>query len=374
MRGAVMRALALVLVLLWMSPAAALVPLPPQPEGVNWPAADWPEAPLEPDVDVARLDALLDAGFAGSGPAPETRAVLLVHRGAVVAERYAPGFGPDRKFLSQSVAKTVLGALVGVAVGEGKLKLDDPAPVAAWRDPGDPRHAITVRQLLQMTDGLDFNEDYFNPITSDALPMLFGDRRHDMAAFAASRPLAAAPGTRFVYSSAATNLLSGILRDAEGGTRESYLAFMRRALFEPIGMRSAEPEFDASGTFVASSWLHATARDWARFGLLLLRGGVWDGRQVLPVGWVDVMRTPQDNGTYGAMVWVNTKHPKRLPTFPADSFVASGHRGQAVAMVPSKDLVVVRFGRTGYRDYDRLYRWLGEVIATFPDTSRKAAP
>ena len=364
-----MRALLALLLILWAGPALALVPLPPQPDGVPWPVAEWTEAAPAQDVNAAKLQALLDEGFAEPGAVPGTRALLIIHRGVLVAERYAPGFGKDRKFLSQSVAKTVLGALTGVAVGEGRLGLDDPAPVAAWQDPSDPRHAITLRHLLKMTDGLDFNEDYFNPFTSDVLPMLFGRERGDMAVYAASRTLAAKPGERFVYSSGTANLLSGILRDAEGGTRESYLAFMRRALFEPIGMASAEPEFDASGSFVGSSWLHATARDWARFGLLMLRGGVWDGRQVLPKGWVDFMRTPQANGTYGAMTWVNTGTPKRLPALPADTFMASGHRGQVIAMIPSKDLVVVRFGRTSYSAYDTLYDWLGQVISSFRNVS-----
>jgi len=363
-----MRVLLALLVVLWAGPALALTPLPPQPEGVKWPTNEWSMAAPAKDVETGLLDALLDVVFSGEGPVPGTRALLIVHRGVLVTERYAPGFDADRRFLSQSVAKTVLGALAGVAVREGKVALDAPAPVAAWRDDADPRRAITVRNLLQMTDGLDFNEAYFNPLTSDVLPMLFGNQRHDMAAYAASRPPAETPGTRWAYSSGTANLLSGILRDAVGGTRESYLAFMKAGLFDPIGMASAEPEFDASGTFVGSSWLHATARDWARFGLLMLRGGVWDGRQVLPAGWVDFMRTPQAGGVYGAMTWVNPG--KRLSTMPADTFIASGHRGQVIAMVPSKDLVIVRFGRTGYGDYDALYNVLGETMTAFPDVAK----
>jgi CubicO group peptidase (beta-lactamase class C family) len=261
----------------------------------------------------------------------------------------------------------VLGALTGIAVGDGTLSLDVPAPVAAWRDPADPRHAITLRDLLQMNDGLDFTEAYFNPVTSDVLPMLFGRGRRDMAAYAASRPLAAKPGTRWSYSSGTANLVSGLVRDAVGGTRESYLAFMKRNLFDPVGMASAEPEFDGAGTFVGSSWLHATARDWARFGLLMLRGGVWDGRRILPEGWVDFMRTPQPNGHYGAMTWLNAGTPRRIPNAPPDLFMATGHRGQVIAMVPSKDLVIVRFGKTGYAGYDAMYRWIGDVIGAFPN-------
>lgn len=351
--------------------ALALTPLPTQAEGVPWPTAEWPVAAVAGDVDRDKLTALLDQAFADPPPEafPGTRAVLIVHRGMLVAERYAPGFGADRRFLSQSVAKTVLGALAGIAVRDGRLALDAPAPVARWKE-GDPRRAITLRHLLRMTDGLDFREAYFNLLTSDVLPMLFGDGRGDMAVYAAGRPLAAAPGTRWSYSSGTANLVSGLVRDAAGGTREGYLAFMKRELFDFIGMTSAEPEFDAAGTFVGSSWLHATGRDWARFGLLMLRGGVWEGRRVLPEGWVDFMRTPQSNGLYGAMTWLNAGPEKRVANAPADLFMATGHRGQVVAMIPSKDLVIVRFGRTAYADYAGMYWWIGEVIATFPDVTR----
>ena len=361
-----MRLILIIVLALLGGQAFALVPLPPQSDGVPLPTRDWPMADPAPDVDAGQLKTLLDQVFTGTAP-EGTRAVLIVHRGVLVAERYAPGFGKDRRFLSQSVAKTVLGALAGIAVHNGALTLDAPAPVAAWRNTADPRHAITLRHLLQMTDGLDFNEAYFNPVTSDVLPMLFGSKRGDMAAYATDRPLAAKPGTRWAYSSGTANLVSGLVRDAVGGTRERYLTFMKAVLLDPIGMTSAEPEFDESGTFVGSSWLHATARDWARFGLLMLRGGVWNGAQILPKGWVDFMRTPQPNGVYGAMIWVNTGMPRRIPNAPPDVFMATGHRGQVVAMVPSKDLVIVRFGKTGYDGYGSMYGWIGKVISLFPD-------
>lgn len=372
----------LALVLLGGQGALALVPLPPQPVDVPWPTRDWPMGRPAADVGGVRLDALLRLAFDPSAPFPGTRAVVIVHRGVIVAERYAPGFNQDRRFLSQSVAKTVTGALAGIAVRNGRLALDTPAPVPEWRDPADPRHAITLRNLMQMSDGLAFDEDYFNPFVSDVLPMLFGARRADVAAYAAGRRLAAEPGRRWSYSSGTANIVSGLLRDTAGGNRQAYLEFMRRELFVPIGMASAEPEFDAKGTFVGSSWLHATARDWARFGLLMLRGGVWDGAPILPPGWIDFMRTPlshEPKGIYGAMTWLNAGHPEwgaapRIANAPADLFMATGHGGQIVAMVPSKDLVIVRFGRTGYGDYDAMYKWLGDVIGAFPDTVRVPTP
>jgi CubicO group peptidase (beta-lactamase class C family) len=366
--------LMLILLLVAAVPAAAepLVPLPAQPADVPWPTRDWIEAPAAPPADADRLEALLDRAFAEPEDLPGTRAVIVVHQGLLVAERYADGFGPHRRFLSQSMAKTVTGALAGILVGQGRLAIDASAPVPQWKDPADPRHDITLRHLLTMTDGLEFNEAYFNPFTSDVLPMLFGAHRGDMAAYAASRELEASPGSRWVYSSGTANILSGVIRDAVGGTGAAYLQFMRRHLFEPIGLDSAVPEFDRAGTFVGSSWLHATARDWARFGLLLLRGGAWGDVRVLPEGWVDLMRSPVANssGAYGGMTWLNAAGPegeRRFPSMPPDLFMATGHRGQVIAMVPSKDLVIVRLGRTGYQHYEELYRWLGEVIAAFPD-------
>lgn len=379
MHGEVMRGFFLAL-MVFITPAQAadLVPLPAQPAMTPWPTAVWPEGPLADDVDAGALTALLDRAFDDPAPddLPGTRAVLIVHRGVLVVERYAPGFSADRKFLSQSVAKTVTAALAGIVVGDGLLAVDAPAPVLAWsEEPDDPRRAITIGNLLQMSSGLVFNESYFNPYTSDALPMLFGKERGDMAAFAASKPLEYPPGTRFAYASGTTNLLSGLLRDAVGGDRVSYLRFMNDRLFAPIGMTSAEPEFDERGTFVGSSWLHATARDWARLGLLLVRGGVWDGQTVLPPGWVDYMRTPlvhQESGIYGAQTWLNAGNPAagiapRIENLPADTFMGTGHGGQMMVMVPSKDLVVIRFGKTGYLHYGDLYRWLGDVAQTFPD-------
>jgi CubicO group peptidase (beta-lactamase class C family) len=232
-----------------------------------------------------------------------------------------------------------------------------------------------MANLLQMSSGLAFNESYFNPLTSDALPMLFGPGRNDMGAFAANKPLEHQPGTHWSYASGTTNIVSRIIRDQVGGTAEGYSAFMQTALFDVIGMTSAEGEFDGSGTLVGSSWIHATARDWARFGLLALRGGHWDGQQLVPEGWINWSRTPLDHeesGQYGAFFWLNVGNdelsiPRRIPNGPKGIFMASGFRGQYVVMVPSKDLVIVRLGRTGSDHYADVYRWIGNVISAFPD-------
>ena len=215
------------------------------------------------------------------------------------------------------MAKSMLHAVVGLLVKDGRLDLDAPADVPEWSAPGDPRHAITVRHLLAMRDGLDFAEDYVDDRTSDVIAMLFGDGQADMAHFAADRPLAAAPDTRFNYSSGTTNIISAVVARLLG-PGAPYEAFLHERLFGPLGMASARPEFDAAGTWVASSYVRATARDFARFGLLYLRDGVWDGTRLLPEGWVDYGRTiesvdPED-GPYGAHWWgVRRRHPGHLP-------------------------------------------------------------
>ena len=375
--------------------AADLVPLPGQPDGVPWPTRAWPQGAPEADVDAEALDALFEQAFTLPDLAdpPGTRAALVIHRGRLVKEQYAEGFAPDQRFLSQSVAKSVTNTLVGILVRQGKLKLEAPAPVPQWKTRTDPRRDITLDDLLQMSSGLEFTESYFNPLTSDALPMLFGEYRKDMAAFAASKPLVHEPGTHFAYSSGTTNLVSGIVKQQVGGTGDDYLRFMKKELFQPLGLDTAVPEFDGSGTFVGSSWLHMSARDWARFGYLYLRDGVWAGNRILPEGWVDYSRRPHTNsvprdqvpygpdntGIYGAHFWLNAGNPEagiapRISNAPSDLFMGSGHKGQFVVIVPSHDLVIVRFGRTGYLDYGKVHHWIGEIISAFPQVVPEPTP
>jgi hypothetical protein len=179
------------------------------------------------------------------------------------------------------MTKSVTNALVGILVGQGKLSVDEPAPVPEWSGPDDPRGAITLDQMLRMSSGLEFGEIYEDP-RSDVCLMLFSVR--DAAAYAADKPLETGPGGKWYYSSGTTNIISRIVRDSVGGTQADYFAFPRRALFDRIGMRSAIIEPDPSGTFVGSSYMYATARDWARFGLLYLQDGVWEGERILPEG------------------------------------------------------------------------------------------
>jgi CubicO group peptidase (beta-lactamase class C family) len=345
-----------------------LVPLPPQPDGVPWPGDEWPEG--DPPAGV-ELDGLLDRVCDDHGPLAQTYAVVVVHRGAVVAERYQGQLEhfdrpPDpvtaqTRLLSWSMAKSMLHAAVGVLVGEGRLDLDAPADVPEWAGPDDPRRAVTLRTLLAMRDGLDFVEDYVDERVSDVIEMLFGAGQPDMAHFAADRPLAAAPGERFNYSSGTSNIISAIVARVVG-SGSSYERFLRERLFDPIGMRSATPEFDAAGTWVASSYVRATARDFARFGLLYQRDGMWDGRPVLPEGWVDYGRTIESvdpvDGPYGAHWW-------GVEGDALGTFRASGYEGQSITICPMLDLVVVRLGKTSAEHYPDLTAWRADMVAAF---------
>jgi CubicO group peptidase (beta-lactamase class C family) len=301
-----------------------------------------------------------------------TYAVVVVHRGRLVAQRYAGAIAhwdrddepvtPTTRLLSWSMAKSVLHAAVGILVGQKRLSLDEPAPVPAWQAAGDPRREITLDHLLAMRDGLDFREDYVDSEASEVMDMLFGAGQDDMAAFAADRSLAHRPGEIFNYSSGTSNIVARIVGDALGGGAERYEQFLRSELFDPIGMRSADPRFDKAGTFIASSYLYATAQDFARFGLLYLRDGVWDGRRILPEGWVDHARTPRsldplENRLYGAHWWVVDDD--------LGGFWANGYEGQSTLCVPGLDLVVVRLGKSPKVTSPALKRWREDMTASF---------
>jgi len=312
-------------------------------------ARPWPEGEATAPAASPAVARVLEAAFAEPDPARlrRTRAIVVVRDGKLLAERYAPGFTHETPLNGWSMTKSVLGALIGTLVAEGRLGLADKSLLAEWRAPGDSRAEISVEDLLRMRSGLVFSEIYSNPL-SDVTRMLFDGP--DAGGFAASRLLAQTPGTHWQYSSGTTNILSLIMRRALG--EDAYAARPRRALFDPLGMASAILEQDASGTFVGSSFLFATARDWARFGLLHVQDGVWDGRRLLPEGWVKLVTTPTPqapNARYGAHWWL--KLSKELggetaagKALPADAFHALGHEGQCVTIVPSRGLVVVRLG------------------------------
>ena len=308
---------------------------------------------LPPEIDSEKLNGALDEAFSEPDPhrLGRTRAVVVVYNGRIIAERYAAGFSHDTPLIGWSMTKSVMNALVGILVRQGKVSLQDNALVPEWCEPGDPRRRITLDQLLRMTSGLRFAEDYTNPL-KDAIYMLLGTG--NASAFAINKPLETEPGSKWYYSSGTSNIIARILRDAVGGSDTNYFAFPHRELFNRIGMHSAIIEPDAAGIFVGSSFMYATARDWARFGLLYLQDGVWSGERILPEDWVEYTLKPTreaPNEEYGAHFWL--KIPQnfyagidQISSLPVDTYFALGVEGQAITIIPSRELVVVRLGLT----------------------------
>ncbi|MEL6957022.1 MAG: serine hydrolase [Pseudomonadota bacterium] len=345
-----------------MSEPDRLPALPTQPFDVSWPTQRWPEAALPEATDGETLCRLLDLAFTTSDQLGKTHAFLAVQGGQVVAERYGEGYGPEETYPSWSKAKSITHALAGLAIADGAVDLHAPADVPEWRVGGDPRAQITLEQLLRMSSGLQFVEDYVDAGISHTIDMLFGAGKADVAHFAADKLLEHPPGTHWLYSSGTTNIIARLLAEALGTDRDGFEAYMRERLFEPIGMSSAIPKFDEAGTFIGSSFCYCTARDFARFGLLYLRDGVWEGARILPEGWVDHARTPtltvppEEPMGYGAHWWLGLAGP--------GSFSANGYDGQYTVLVPQKDLILVRHGASEAQK-DAVREWLADVAGCF---------
>lgn len=301
--------------------------------------------------DDAAIRAAIERAFAEPDPVHprNTKAVVVLHDGRLVAERYAPGYGPDTPIWAHSLTKSLTNALIGILVREGKLRPDQPAPIPAWRRVGDPHGGVTVDQLLRMDSGLPFDETdgVVNPLTR----MVFLQR--DMAAYAAGTPLAHPPGTHWAYGNLDYVLLGRMVSDAAGGSAVDAERFARRELFAPLGMAHTVIQADATGTLVGSGGSYGTARDFARFGQLYLDDGVVDGRRILPADWVAYSHSQTLDTGYGAGFWLNIKHDTRVPVWnapwgmpqlPKDMYYARGAFGQYVVIVPSEKLVVVRMG------------------------------
>ncbi len=324
----------------------------PEPD----PALPWPQG-LAPAPENDDLAAVLEAAFAEPDPhfARNTKAIVVIHKGQLVAEKYATGIDAETPLPGWSMTKSVVNLLIGVLVRDGKLSVMQTAPVSAWqKDVGDPRGAITVDQLLRMSSGLEFNEEY--SVFGDVTRMLSVEP--DAAGFAASKPLEAEPGELWSYSSGTSNILAGIIRQTVGGYLQEYYDFTQQGLFLPLGIHTATMETDNNGTFIGSSYMYASARDWARLGQLCLQDGVWQGRRLLPEGWIGYSTTPTPNNplrNYGAHFWLNAdpedgRQQRTWPTLPADAYSMNGFQGQRVIVVPSRDLVVVRLGFSGGPD------------------------
>ena len=294
-----------------------------------------------------------------------TLAQLVIHKGEVVSEFYAPEVTTQTTLISWSMAKSITHALVGIAQMDGLLHVENNNLFPEWAN--DERRNITLQQLLEMRSGLSWLEDYVDSEASDVIDMLFGSGKDDNGGYAIGQPLAAVPGAEWVYSSGTTNIvtrhLGNVLGDSDG-SHANMEHFMRTRLFDAILMQ-AEPKFDAAGTFVGSSYVYATARNFAKFGQLYLHNGMCDGKRILPEGWVDHARAQHvfDDETglgYGAHWW----------TLPGErnSLVASGYEGQYIMVIPDRDLVVVRLGKTVAEQRNAVVAELREVIELFPLT------
>lgn len=350
---------------------------PPVP--ASNPEALWPEGErvdleaIPPGVDRAALKAGVEAACAEPDEkrSRRTRALVVVYDGRIVAECYASGFDAKTPLGGWSMAKTATNTLTGLRVHDGKLAITNRALLLEWQGDGDGRREITLDELLHMTSGLEFSEDY-GP-GGDAGNMLF--IKGDTSGYAAKMTLENAPGTHWEYSSGTTNIIARVLRQSFADEKE-YLRYPRERLFEPIGMQSAVLEPDAAGIFIGSSYLYATARDWARLGLLYLQDGVWQGKRLLPEDWVKYTLTPEPHAPdarYGAQVWLKLDQGPAgksrevgEPPFPEDAYYMLGHYGQTVAIVPSRDLVIVRLGQTWEEgDWDPA-SVLAPIVNAFP--------
>lgn len=322
---------------------------------IAWPMGDKLADSFPGDIDSLQLSRAVNTFLTelDSVDPIRTRALVVVYKNQIVAERYGAGFDKNTPLNGWSMTKSITSALTGILVRENKLDIDSASPVPEWSKMDDSRHQITPKHLLQQVSGLQFQEVYSK--SSSATIMLF--QKGDMGAYASSLPLRYTPGLKFYYSSGNSNMISRMIRHSVG--EDNYHAFPYEKLFYKVGMFNTILEPDASGTFVGSSYCYATARDWARFGLLYLNEGVANGDQVLPRGWVKQSVTPsavEENDRYGFQWWLNagkkTEQQYRVfPTLPADLFYADGYEGQNVFVIPSKHLVVVRLGLTRKRHY-----------------------
>lgn len=332
--------------------------LPAQPRATPWPTAAWPRGRARAQ---RALERLADVHFSDTARFGECHALVVVEAGVLVLERYAgEPHTAASTYPSWSMAKSLTHALAGFAVSSGALKLDAPVPVPEWQDRNDPRRAITLHHLITMSSGLRWHEAYDPAAPSDVIEMLFGRGQDDVAAFAAGFPLVEAPGATWLYSSGTTNIIARGIMLALGLDRTGFERFMRERLFAPLGITSAAPKFDARGTFIGSSFCFMTAEDFARFGLLYLRGGRWDDRVLLPAAWIDAARTPvsaampaDEPRGYGAHWWLKKDVP--------GVFYAAGFEGQYIVLDPVSDLIIVRHGRSEPVK-DNVRRWLSEVV------------
>ncbi len=328
-----------------------------------WPKGDIVADTLPEGVDFKRLQALLDTCIDKPGEAPykKTLGIAIVYKNQLIAERYLHGYNYKTLFHGWSMTKSVTGAWAGILAARGKLDRNKPVSVEQWKS--DERKSISLKNVMQMCTGLDWYENYFT--ISDATVMLM--QSEDMLAAVIDNPLKYPPGTHWNYSSGDANLLSGIIRKTINDDKKYHSSIYEDLLY-PAGMLNTRVETDASGLFVASSYSYGSTRDWARFGLLFLNDGIFAGDTILPVEWIDFMKSPAtpSGGRYAGTFWLKESNPENaLSDAPEDIFFADGFLGQRVYIIPSKNLVVARMGY-GYSNFS-FNNFLKAIISTLPE-------
>ncbi len=347
----------------------------PSEVGREWPLAEWERWPtgdrlsderLPAEVDAEALNAALDYAIGNHEHGQNTRAVVVVYNGRIIGERYAPGVSRDMPHLSWSQGKSVTAALVGVLVEQGELSVEDPAPVAEWSDPDDPRSSITILDLLRMSSGLDFNNYGLgnpNSLTTENHHFRIYFDGIDVFRHAVSFPLEAEPGARWEYLNSDPLTLGKIVRETVEARGDDYHAFPWTGLFDRIGIKNAVLETDAWGNFILTGYDYMSARDWARFGLLHLNDGMWEGQRILPEGWAELVSAPapaHPSDGYGGLFWLNAGGA--YDRMPPDAYWPAGFMGQNTVIIPSRDMVIVRLGPSpgGFAPY--LNKVVGDLL------------
>ena len=317
--------------------------LPERADTIFWPMGDLLPA-KRPAFNDDKITALISKLEADTIPLKGTFALTVVYKNIPIVEWYRDDFDANNRFLSWSMAKSFTSTLVGIRVGEGRMTLDD---IGSSKWQGDERQNITLRNLLNMNSGLKWNENY--GALSDVTIMLH--KEGDMAGYAAESLLDGNTGMDWKYSSGTTNIVCLALRQTFSSDSD-YYGFPREALFNRIGMKSAIFETDASGTFVGSSYMYATMRDYARYGLLYMNNGNWYGEQIINPEWINFTTTtaPGSDGRYGAFFWLNLSGDQ--PDAPKDTYMCKGHDGQFIFIIPSEELVIVRTGYSKKGQFD----------------------
>lgn len=322
---------------------------------------DEPKDTVFSNIDYIKLNTAVANAFDKKGQKNKrTRSVIVIYKDKIIAEKYDTDFNKNSKILGWSMTKSITATLFGILQKEGKIDINKPVPIAEWKN--DNRKNITINDLLHMNSGLEWEEDYTK--ISDVTKMLF--LAEDMSQSQLIKPAQFKPNTHWNYSSGTTNLLSGILRK-QFKTHQEYLDFWYSALIDKIGMNSMIVEIDMAGNYVGSSYGWATTRDWAKFGLLYLHKGNWNGKQLFDENWAKYVATPTDGskGDYGAHFWINAGG--HYPDAPKDMFYCSGYQGQMIAIIPSFDLVIVRMGLTEDAKFD-FNELLKEIVGSLKKT------